>query len=55
MPWGPSGICLPERQIGEVVFNTDMTTSQDLLQDPTYSARSWYKPIQLIGNRGVVR
>ena len=25
--------------LGEVVFNTDMTTSQDLLQDPTYSGQ----------------
>ena len=25
--------------LGEVVFNTDMTASQELLQDPTYSGQ----------------
>ena len=39
--------------IGEVVFNTDMTTSQDLLQDPTYSGQIVVQTYPLIGNRGV--
>ena len=38
---------------GEVVFNTDMTTSQDLLQDPTYSGQIVVQTFPLIGNRGV--
>ncbi|HJD23078.1 MAG TPA: carbamoyl phosphate synthase small subunit [Firmicutes bacterium] len=39
--------------IGEVVFNTDMTTYQDLLQDPTYSGQIVVQTYPLIGNRGV--
>ena len=39
--------------LGEVVFNTDMTTSQDLLQDPTYSGQIVVQTYPLIGNRGV--
>ena len=35
--------------IGEVVFNTDMTTSQDLLQDPTYSGQIVVQTYPLIG------
>lgn len=38
---------------GEVVFNTDMTTYQDLLQDPTYSGQIVVQTYPLIGNRGV--
>lgn len=38
---------------GEVVFNTDMTASQDLLQDPTYSGQIVVQTYPLIGNRGV--
>ena len=40
-------------RLGEVVFNTDMTTSQDLLQDPTYSGQIVVQTYPLIGNRGV--
>ncbi len=39
--------------VGEVVFNTDMTTYQDLLQDPTYSGQIVVQTYPLIGNRGV--
>ena len=38
---------------GEVVFNTDMTTYQDLLMDPTYSGQIVVQTYPLIGNRGV--
>ena len=41
------------RALGEVVFNTDMTTYQDLLQDPTYSGQIVVQTYPLIGNRGV--
>ncbi|MBS5481540.1 MAG: carbamoyl phosphate synthase small subunit [Acutalibacteraceae bacterium] len=39
--------------LGEVVFNTDMTASQELLQDPTYSGQIVVQTYPLIGNRGV--
>lgn len=39
--------------VGEVVFNTDMTTYQDLLMDPTYSGQIVVQTYPLIGNRGV--
>ncbi len=39
--------------LGEVVFNTDMTTCQDLLQDPTYSGQIVVQTYPLIGNRGI--
>lgn len=39
--------------LGEVVFNTDMTTSQDLLQDPTYAGQIVVQTYPLIGNRGI--
>ena len=41
--------------LGEVVFNTDMTASQELLQDPTYSGQIVVQTYPLIGNYGIIR
>ena len=39
--------------IGEVIFNTNMTTYQDLCKDPTYCGQIVAQTYPLIGNRGV--
>ena len=41
------------KAIGEVVFNTNCSTYQDLLSDPTYSGQIVVQTYPLIGNRGV--
>ena len=40
------------KAIGEVVFNTNCSTYQDLLSDPTYSGQIVVQTYPLIGNRG---
>ena len=42
-----------EKAVGEVVFNTNCSTYQDLLDDPTYSGQIVIQTYPLIGNRGV--
>ncbi len=41
------------KAVGEVVFNTNCSTYQDLLSDPTYSGQIVVQTYPLIGNRGV--
>jgi carbamoyl-phosphate synthase small subunit len=41
------------KAVGEVVFNTNCSTYQDLLNDPTYSGQIVIQTYPLIGNRGV--
>lgn len=41
------------KAVGEVVFNTNCSTYQDLLSDPTYSGQIVIQTYPLIGNRGV--
>lgn len=42
-----------EKAVGEVIFNTNCSTYQDLLDDPTYSGQIVIQTYPLIGNRGV--
>ena len=41
------------KAVGEVVFNTNCSTYEDLLSDPTYSGQILIQTYPLIGNRGV--
>lgn len=43
----------PGKAIGEVVFNTNCSTYEDLLADPTYFGQILIQTNPLIGNRGV--